>query len=171
MVWFLDFQEALKRRVLVCFIKFSGTKFILCELCVPNMNLGPFIWYENIEIIIKDPFQSSWYWSYLAHFPAPSPKNKKKTHPKKISYVFRKKTFLIFWDEYWPSIKLKTVWSQRNSEKILKNAYIFQFPFKKKLQELIKMKKKLKKAIIYGIKFIHSARFMTSSLSTKCKLN
>ena len=93
MVWFLDFQEALKRRVLVCFIKFSGTKFILCELCVPNMNLGPFIWYENIEIIIKDPFQSSWYWSYLAHFPAPSPKNKKKNPPQKNFLCFSKKNF------------------------------------------------------------------------------
>ena len=40
-----------------------------------------------------------------------------------------------------------------------------QFQQKNKLQELIKMENKLQKNISYILKFIDSARFMTSSLS------
>ena len=89
--------------------------------------------------------------------------NLKYSVPKKIPTVFPNGSnydFHFIIKELAEKFKKQFTCVGENTEKYI----TFTAPIKKKLQQLIKMEKKLKKYIYYILQFIDSARFMASSL-------
>ena len=63
---------------------------------------------------------NSEYKGYLVHFPSPSPPKKTRNiYPEKISYIFRKKNFLIFLDGFLQPQAQKTKTKKTHLKKFL----------------------------------------------------